>query len=128
MSSTTEQQSSSLDTIKLIASLALIVAAIGVFYYFATWQGEPVSIFFRVLALLIIAGAGVALAFTTANGKRLLGFLKDSRLEVRKMVWPTRAETIQTTMMVMIIVLILSIFLWLVDMLLGWGIKSLIGN
>ena len=128
MSSTTEQQSSGLDTIKLIAALMLIIAAIGVYYYFATWQGEPVSVFFRVLALLVIAGAGVALAFTTTSGKHLLGFLKDSRLEVRKMVWPTRAETMQTTMMVMVIVLILSIFLWLVDMFLGWGIKLLIGN
>lgn len=128
MSSTTEQPSSGLDTIKLVVSIILIIASIGVFYYFATWQGEPVSVFFRVLALLVIAGAGIALALTTANGKHLLGFLKDSRLEVRKMVWPTRAETMQTTMMVMIIVLILSIFLWLVDMFLGWGIKLLIGN
>lgn len=127
MSSTTEQQSTGLDTVKLVASILLIVAAIGVFYYFATWQGEPVSIFYRVVALLLVAGAGVALALTTAKGKGLIGFLKDARLEVRKMVWPTRAETMQTTLMVMVIVLILSIFLWLVDMFLGWGIKLLLG-
>jgi preprotein translocase subunit SecE len=126
-SSTTEQQSSGLDTIKLIASFSLLVLAIGVFYYFATWQGEAVSVFYRVVALLLIAGSGIALALTTSKGKGLIGFLKDSRLEVRKMVWPTRAETMQTTLMVMIIVLVLSILLWLVDMLLGWGIKLLLG-
>jgi len=128
MSVNTEEQGSSLDTVKLILSLALLIAGIAGFYYFETWQGEPVSVLFRVLGLLVFVGIAVFVALTTLSGKRLLGFMSSSRLEVRKMVWPTRAETLQTTLMVMVIVLILAIFLWGVDSLLGWGVKSLLGG
>ncbi len=51
-----------------------------------------------------------------------------ARTEVRKVVWPSRQETMQTTLMVFIIVTILSIFLWFVDMLLGWGVKVLLAT
>ena len=132
MSSKVDQQqatpSSSLDTIKLVIAVLLLLGGIVGFYFFETWQGEPVSVFFRVLGLLAVVGVAGFIALQTAKGVQLLGFLKDSRNEVRKMVWPTRAETLQTTLMVMVIVTILSIFLWLVDMLLGWGIKTLLGS
>lgn len=128
MSVHTEEQGSSLDTVKLIIALALLMAGIAGFYYFETWQGEPVSVLLRVLGLLIVGGVAAVIALSSHAGKRLLGFMKDSRLEVRKMVWPTRTETLQTTLMVMVIVLILSIFLWGVDSLLGWGVKSLLGG
>ncbi|QTR51360.1 preprotein translocase subunit SecE [Candidatus Thiothrix anitrata] len=128
MSVNTEEQGSSLDTVKLILSLALLVAGIAGFYYFETWQGEPVSVLFRVLGMLVFVGVAVFVALTTLSGKRLLGFMSNSRLEVRKMVWPTRAETLQTTLMVMVIVLVLAIFLWGVDSLLGWGVRSLLGG
>ncbi len=128
MSTKAEQQSSSLDTVKLVVALALLVLGVAGFYYFASWQGEPVSLLFRVLGLLAVAGLGAFIALTTASGRRLTGFMQDSRTEVRKMVWPTRAETMQTTLMVFVIVLIVTIFLWLVDMLLGWGVRSLLGG
>lgn len=128
MSVHTEEQGSSLDTVKLVIALALLVAGIAGFYYFETWQGEPVLVLFRVLGLLVVGGLAAVVALSSQGGKRLLAFMKDSRLEVRKMVWPTRAETLQTTLMVMVIVLILSIFLWGVDSLLGWGVKSLLGG
>lgn len=128
MSSKVEQQASSLDTIKLILSLVLLLAGVVGFYYFSTWQGQPVSTLYRVLVLLLVVGVAAFVAFNTAQGRRLLGFMKDARIEVRKMVWPTRNETMQTTLMVFVIVFILSIFLWLVDMLLGWGIRTLLGG
>jgi preprotein translocase subunit SecE len=128
MSVQTEEQGSSLDTVKLVVSLALLLAGIVAFYYFESWQGEPVSLLLRVIGLLLAVGVATAIALSSLSGKRLLGFMKDSRLEVRKMVWPTRAETLQTTLMVMVIVVILSIFLWGVDSLLGWGVKSLLGG
>lgn len=128
MSDHTEEQGSSLDTVKLVIALALLLAGIAGFYYFETWQGEQVSLLLRVIGLLVVAGAGAAVALTTQTGRSLVGFMKDSRLEVRKMVWPTRDETLKTTLMVMVIVLILSIFLWIVDSLLGWGIQSLLGG
>ncbi len=128
MSVHTEEQGSSLDTVKLVIAIALLLAGIVGFYYFENWQGQPVSVLFRVLGLLAAVGAGVAVALSSLSGKRLLSFMQDSRLEVRKMVWPTRAETLQTTLMVMVIVIILSIFLWGVDSLLGWGVRSLLGG
>jgi preprotein translocase subunit SecE len=128
MSVHTEEQGSSLDAVKLIISLALLIAGMAGFYYFESWQGEPVSLLLRVVGLLLIVGAAVALALSTLSGKRLLAFMKDSRLEVRKMVWPTRNETIQTTLMVMVIVLVLSIFLWGVDSLLGLAVRTLLGG
>lgn len=128
MSVHTEEQGSSLDTVKLVIAIALLLAGIVGFYYFENWQGQPVSVLFRVLGLLAAVGASVAVALSSLSGKRLLSFMQDSRLEVRKMVWPTRAETLQTTLMVMVIVIILSIFLWGVDSLLGWGVRSLLGG
>lgn len=128
MSTHTEEQSSSLDTIKLIVAILLLLVGIAGFYYFESWQGKPVSIFLRVLGLLAVIAIAAVVALSSLPGKRLLGFMRDSRLEVRKMVWPTRAETMQTTLMVIVIVLILSIFLWGVDSLLGWGVKTVLGG
>ncbi|WP_298610312.1 preprotein translocase subunit SecE [uncultured Thiothrix sp.] len=128
MSLKAEQQTSSLDTVKLILAFVLLLVGIGGFYYFATWKGEAVSVLVRVLGLLAFVAVAVGIAATTEKGRGLITFLKDSRMEVRKMVWPTRAETMQTTLMVMVIVLLLSLFLWLVDMLLGWGVKTLLGG
>ena len=128
MSINIESQRSSLDTAKLAGAVVLLLVGITGFYYFETWQGESVSLLFRVLGLLVVVGAAAFIALTTDSGKGLVTFLKDSRLEVRKMVWPTRTETIQTTLMVMVIVLILSIFMWGVDSLLGWSVKLLLGR
>ena len=128
MSTKAEQQTNSLDTIKLVVALVLLFVGIAGFYYFADWQGEPVSLLYRVLGLLAVMGVAAYIALTSAIGKRLMSFMQDSRTEVRKMVWPTRVETMQTTLMVFVIVFILTIFLWLVDMLLGWGVKSLLGG
>lgn len=128
MSVNVEEQGSSLDVVKLVVSLALLIAGIAGFYYFESWQGEPVSLLLRVIGLLLVVGVAVAVALTTLSGRRLMGFMKDSRMEVRKMVWPTRNETLQTTLMVMVIVLVLAIFLWIIDSLLGWGVKNLLGG
>nr|CAA6801611.1 MAG: Preprotein translocase subunit SecE (TC 3.A.5.1.1) [uncultured Thiotrichaceae bacterium] len=128
MSTKAEQQTNSLDTIKLVVALVLLFVGIAGFYYFADWQGEPVSLLYRVLGLLAVMGVAAYIALTSASGKRLMSFMQDSRTEVRKMVWPTRVETMQTTLMVFVIVFVLTLFLWLVDMLLGWGVKSLLGG
>ena len=121
MSTNTEAQGSALDTIKLIVALLVLLAGIAGFYYFA-----EESLLYRVLGLLAMVGVAIGIAMMTVKGKNLVGFLGSSRAEVRKMVWPTRAETMQTTLMVFILVVILAIFLWFVDMLLGAGVKALL--
>jgi len=122
MATSAESNSSTIDIIKLLIALALLIASIVVFYQFED------SVLFGVLGLLAVAGVGVGVAATTTQGKGLLSFMGAARTEVRKIVWPTRQETMQTTLMVFIIVVILSIFLWFVDMLLGWGIKELLAR
>jgi preprotein translocase subunit SecE len=80
-----------------------------------------------VIGLLIIAGLCAFIVYQTNLGKRIVGFFKDARTEVRKVVWPTRAETVQTTLTVFIIVVLVGIFLWLFDMLLAWLFKLITG-
>lgn len=121
MATNTEAQGSVFDTIKLL--LALVVLGIGIvgFYYFSE---QP--LLYRVLGILAAVAVAVGIAAMTVKGRGLIAFLGLSRSEVRKMVWPTRAETMQTTLMVFILVVILAIFLWFVDMLLGAGVKALL--
>jgi len=121
MATNTETTGSIFDTIKLLLALLVLIAGIAGFYYFA-----EESLLYRVLGLLAVVGVAVGISMTTVKGKNLVGFLGASRTEVRKMVWPTRAETMQTTLMVFILVVILAIFLWFVDMLLGAGVKALL--
>lgn len=118
----TEQQSSGFDTIKLVFSLLVLVAGIFAFYYF-----KEESQLLRVLGILAVAVLSFLIMATTMLGKRSIGFAKDARVEVRKVVWPSRQETTQTTIAVLVMVLIVAIMLWLIDMFLGWGIKSLLG-
>jgi len=119
----TEQQTSSgFDTVKLLVSLLILVAGILGFYYF-----KEESQLFRVLGILAVVVVAFLIIATTSIGKRSLGFAKDARVEVRKVVWPTRQETTQTTIAVLVMVFIVAIMLWLIDMFLGWGVKSLLG-
>ena len=121
MATNTEAKGSIFDTIKLLLALAILIAGIVGFYYF-----EDESLLYRVLGLLAVVGVAIGVSMTTSKGKNLLSFMGLSRVEVRKMVWPTRAETMQTTLIVFILVVILAIFLWFVDMLLGAGVKALL--
>lgn len=114
--------STGLDTVKLmLAVLALAVGIVG-FYYFS-----DLSNLYRVLGLLASVAVSVAFFATTTRGRTLFSFMKGARTEVRKMVWPTRQEALQTTLIVMVLVFIVGIFLWLVDMALGWGVGRLMG-
>ena len=122
MSSKTEILDSKLDTAKLLAALVLVVAAIVAFYYF-----EDVSQLVRVIGLLFAIGVGIAIAATTGPGGNLIGFVQDSRSELRKVVWPSRQETLQVSLAVILMVIIMSIFLWLLDMFLFWLVRLLTG-
>jgi preprotein translocase subunit SecE len=77
------------------------------------------------VAVLGLAAAGIALL--TGKGKAFIGAFMASRTEMRKVVWPTNKETNQSTLIVLVVVVIMGIFLYLADMLLGWVISSIIG-
>ncbi len=117
----TEQTTSGFDTLKLTTALAILIAGVVGFYYF-----EDESQLLRVIGMLVIAAIALFIASITDVGRRSQGFVKDARVEVRKVVWPTRQETLQTTMAVLIMVVVVAIMLWGIDSLLGLGINSLL--
>jgi preprotein translocase subunit SecE len=112
-----------LDNAKLAIAALLLVAGIVAFYLF-----EEFSILLRVIGLLLVMGAAVAVAFQTSPGRALWQFALDARMEVRKVVWPTRQETLQTTLIVIVMVLIVGIILWLFDMVLMAILRFLTGQ
>ena len=116
-----EQTTSGLDTVKLMTALLVVIAGVVGFYYF---EGE--SQLLRVIGMLALAATAFFIVSTTEIGRRGLGFVRDARVEVRKVVWPTRTETTQTTIAVLIMVFLVAIMLWLIDMTLGWGVRSLL--
>lgn len=122
MADTAEQTSSGIDNVKLGLAAVIILAGFAGFYYFAE---QP--LLYRVLGIVLFAIIAGGIALTTAKGKALTGFMQGARTEVRKMVWPTRTETLQTTAVVLVVTIIIGIFLWLLDMLLGWIMKMIIG-
>jgi|GEM_PF-14946 len=114
--------SSTADNLKTAVAVAVVIIALVAFYMFADQ-----SLLMRVLALLVAGGVAVALYYQTERGRRTVGFFRDARTEVRKVVWPSRQETMQTTLTVFVIVVIIGIFLWLLDMVLSGLFKMITG-
>ena len=111
------------DIYKLVAAISIFLLAVAAFYYFAHY-----STLVRVIGLLAASGAAVAIAATTELGGNVLEFMKESRLELRKVVWPTRTETLQTSAAILVMVILMGILLWLLDVLLIWLVRLLTGH
>ncbi len=111
------------DKIKLSLALILLLAAIVAFYLLGEYP-----LLYRVLGLLVAGGIAAAIALLTEPGRHAREFLRGSMMEVRKVVWPTRKETAQTTLIVIIMVIVIGIFLWLLDMFLLWAVRLLTGQ
>jgi preprotein translocase subunit SecE len=120
---TEEVISNKLDNFKLLMAIIILIAGIVGFYYF-----EAESQLYRVLGVVFAGVVAVVISSTTNMGQGLIRFGRDARMEVRKVVWPTRQETVQTTLMVIVAVIIIGIFLWLVDMVLAQAIQMLTGS
>lgn len=101
--------------LKLGAALAILVGGIYGYYELPNLMGQEVSILARVGLMLVAIVAAAGVAATSESGAALIEFSKGSRTELRKMVWPTRAETTQTTIIVLILVVIVALFLWMID-------------
>jgi preprotein translocase subunit SecE len=123
MVSKTTVPSSTLDTVKLVLALVVLVAGMFGFYWF-----EQVALTWRVIAMFAVVGVAVGLVLWTALGQRLVALSRDSRVELRKVVWPTRQETMQITLIVLVLVFLIGLFLWLVDSLLFWGVQMITGQ
>jgi len=99
-------------------TLALLVLAGGIFAY--SWFGRDGSISgsVRLLGVLVAVAVACAIAAFTALGRKVRNFLAESQFEMRKVVWPTRDETIKTTGIILLVVVILSLLLGLIDLIL----------
>jgi len=111
------------DSIKFIFAGLLTAAAVGGFYAF-----PDQSLLLRVIGLLVAAGIVTAILLQTAVGRRAWAFVGEARNEVRKVVWPTRKETVQTTLVVIAMVVVIAILLWFVDVFLMWAVRLLTGQ
>jgi preprotein translocase subunit SecE len=111
------------DKIKLFIAVLLVAAGISGFYYYADQ-----ALLYRVLGLLAVFGVSTFIALQSQPGINTWNFGRSAVIEVRKAVWPTRQETVQTTLMVMVMVIIVGIILWLFDMALLWAVKLLTGQ
>lgn len=109
------------DKLKLVGAALIVVAGIAGFYVL----GES-SVLLRagVVIISVIAAAGVALM--SGPGQSAWAFATGARMEVRKVVWPTRRETAQGTLVVVAMVILVGLYLWLLDRVLLWAVYDLI--
>jgi preprotein translocase subunit SecE len=118
-----ESQSSIANTLKLILSSIFVIAGLAGFYMF-----EEKSVLLGVILLLAAIAVAVGIALYTDQGRRVWGFIKEAQIEVKKVVWPTRDETVKTTLAVVAVVVVVAVFLWLLDMFLGWSLQAFTGG
>ena len=111
------------DLAKWTGAFAILASGIAGFYY---WSDE--SLLLRVIGLLVLSGAAVFVAVQTEKGRAAWDFVRESHTEVRKVVWPTRKETTQTTLIVIAMVGLVAVILWILDGLLAWLVKLLLGT
>ena len=111
------------DKIKMALAVLLVVAGLAGFYYFAD---SPAIV--RLVSVLAGVAAAAFVFWTTMPGKQFYAYAQESVAETRKVVWPTRKETLQTTGIVFLFVVVMALFLWAVDAGLLWIVKKLIGT
>ena len=123
MSTKAESGPGPLDTILLLLAAAVLVGGIAAYYVF-----EDESLPLRVAGVLVSLAIGTVIAMRSAQGQNLWRFIQGSRVEIRKVIWPTRQEALQTTLTVLVFALILGIFFWGLDFFLLWGTRVLTGQ
>jgi preprotein translocase subunit SecE len=112
-----------LDWLKWLIVIVLIVAGLVANYYYSQ-QPWPL----RLLGWLFLLGVAGGIAALTRQGKQVINFARESRMELRKVVWPTRQETVQTTLVIGAVVIILALVLWFIDGVLVWAVGWLTGQ
>ena len=109
------------DQWKTILAIAIVIAALAL-YYVNPLNFNTLTKVLITLLWFVIAGA---VFIKSTQGDRFLHFLRETRIELRKVVWPTREETAKTTGIIMIAVVVVAIFLWIIDAFFTWGVQSI---
>jgi preprotein translocase subunit SecE len=123
MSTQVETSSSLVDRLKWVVAIAILIGAIAAFYHFAEQ-----SVLFRVIGLLAAAALSGAILSQTDQGRAAWAFVREANVERRKVVWPTRKETTQTTGIVIAMVTLVALFLWALDSILSVLIRMVLGQ
>jgi preprotein translocase subunit SecE len=118
-----EQGASPADKLKYTIAALIVLAGIVGFYWFADWPGAVRGA--ALFGTLVLAGVVFAL---TERGRAFGEFLSESRFELRKVVWPTRQETLRSTGLILVVVVIISIMLMIIDFFLSSGVRALLGT
>ena len=121
------QSSSPLDYVLWAIALILFIASMMVNQHLPAYWAPANDIWVRVGVILTCIVVALGLLYATHQGKGFVRLLKDSRIELRRVTWPTKQETVTTSWHVLIVVVVTSIVLWCFDYLLGWAIKLIIG-
>jgi len=122
MTANTEEKVYRLDAIKWLLVVAIVAAGVVGNSHFSAE-----SILYRALGLLVLAAVAVFVALQTAKGVAIADVVRGSLVELRKVVWPSRQETNQTTLIVLAVVFFMAIVLWLLDTLFGFIASNIIG-
>ncbi len=120
---TETSESGALDIVKLTLAALALVGGLYAYYYYENDIAQAV----RVLMVLAGTIVGVGIAMTSTQGRRLWHFIQGSRVEIRKVVWPTKQETTQTAIAVFVFTLIMMLFFWALDSGLLWLTRTLVG-
>ncbi|TBW55958.1 preprotein translocase subunit SecE [Marinobacter halodurans] len=122
MESKAQQTTGRFDVLKWLVVFVLIAAGVVGNLYFGAE-----SLLYRVLGLVALALVAAFVALQTERGRRFALLLKEARVEIRKVVWPTRPELVQTTFIVVAFVLVVALLLWIMDSLISWLVSGIIG-
>jgi preprotein translocase subunit SecE len=117
-----ETVKSSLNAVRWVVVVALASVAVVGNQVFA-----ETAFLYRLLAVVAVLGLAAGLALTTTQGRAFLVLLREANIERRKVIWPTRQETVQTTLIVVVFVFIMALILWGLDSLLSWIVSGVIG-
>ncbi len=117
------EKTSPRDNMLWAVSLLILLAGVVGFFHFA----DEVMTLIRAVGLLVALVIALIVANKTARGRMMFSFMRETDVERRKVVWPNRQETFQTTLMVLVLTLIAAVLLFLMDTLFGWIIRRLIG-
>jgi preprotein translocase subunit SecE len=123
MDTKVETEPTMVDTAKLAAAVAIALVGFVAYYYF---DSAPAAL--RALGVLVAVGIGVFVGLQSAQGQSLWRFVQAARAELRRVVWPTREETIQTTIAVLVFALIMGVFFWLLDLGLLYATSKITGQ
>ena len=123
METKVEEQATFVDTVKLALAVLILLAGLVSYYYFANS-----AVLLRAFGVIVAVAAGIGVVFTSFQGQLLWKFIQGARVELRKVVWPTREETIQTTLVVLVFALIGGVFFWLLDLVLLFATKQITGQ